>query len=311
MGEQELSLEILEAEINNGKNLILIEPIYDTRYNVLIGTEKILAVKDIQKIRERCPEQVGKKFRVRQTIPHFLEDEKRLQWTNYILNMLDSISYLKLLPKEKKDFATKYLKTALIENDYIIWKLSQIKTFSKRVFEHTVNTCYIALVIYRTYSGTTLSGMIDGKFIEKLVTTTLIHTIGFLKFPAKIFEAKRIEIASDKTLDITQHPIEAFKTLIAEKSRHEFTEDILDAILNQEEFVDGSGGPRGIGGEDLSFLARILCVSSYFNQLLTGEWSFRERPTKEYLLRLRQEKIKFDQHLVEALDMTFKYFFQM
>ena len=101
------------------------------------------------------------------------------------------------------------------------------------------------------------------------------------------------------------------KYVKSEKDKHELDQEVLGAILQHEERVDGSGGPRGIFGDDLSFLTRLLSVSNYFDLLLRGDYSLRKRPYREYIGKFRTQKEHFDSKLIEAIDLSFKHLFQI
>lgn len=310
MSEFHYSIDKLEAEIREGKSLMLLESIRDEKFNVLIGTEKILTDKDVQKIRDKTKGGANVTFRVRSVIPHYIDEDKRIKWAAYVISLFQGNEIFVNLSRERKDFVTKYLKSILSENDYIIWKLSQVKAFSKKVFDHSVNTCFMTLVVYFTYLNTRLSGMMDPVVIEKIIVTSLLHNVGILKFDPKIFEKKRMEIAPTRSSWFYQHPIEAFKMIKAEGDKHELSEDVMEAILDSEEFLDGTGGPRGIQGNDISFLARLVSLCGYFELLISEEFSHKARHYREYIAKLRGDKNKFDPELLEALDLTFKYLFQ-
>jgi HD-GYP domain-containing protein (c-di-GMP phosphodiesterase class II) len=310
MAEFHFTIDALEAEIREGRSLMLIEPIRDEKYNLLIGTEKVLTEKDILKIREKTKPGVNHTFRVRTVIPHYIDEEKRIKWAAYIISLFQGNDLFENLSRERKDFVTKYLKSILSENDYIIWKLSQVKAFSKKVFDHSVNTCFTAMITYFTYLNTRLSGMMDPVVIEKVITVSLLHNVGIMKYDPKIFEKKRMEIAPNRNSWFYQHPIEAFKMIKAEGDKHEMPDDVMEAILDSEEFLDGTGGPRGIQGDDLTFLARLVSLCGYFELLLSEEFSHKARHYREYIAKLRGDKSKFDPELLEALDLTFKYLFQ-
>jgi len=311
MAEFEYTIDYLESEVRDGRSLMLVESLRDEKYNILIGSEKILTDKDIQKIKDILKDKPYRTFRVNTVIPHYIDEDKRIKWAAYVTSLFQGNELFSNLSRERKDFVTKYLKNILSENDYIIWKLSQIKAFSKKVFDHSVNTCFIALITYFSYLNMKLSGMVDPGIIEKIITATLLHNVGVLKFDPKIFEKKRIEIAPNRNSWFYQHPIEAFKIIKADGDKHEIGEDVMEAILDNEEFLDGSGGPRGIQGDDLSFLTRLVSLCGYFELLLSEEYSHRTRHYREYIAKLRSEKTKFDQELLEALDLTFKYLFQV
>jgi len=55
MPELILGLKDLEQKIIEGQAFLLMEPIFDDKRNVLMGTERVLTAKDVDKIRTRVP----------------------------------------------------------------------------------------------------------------------------------------------------------------------------------------------------------------------------------------------------------------
>ena len=310
MSIHQLRLEELENEVRSGKLLYLVEPVFDSKQNLLIGTEKVLTEKDLLRYRERCADVLFRPLRVKVAIPHYIDEDKRVKWTAYVISLFEGGEPFKNMQRQRKDFVTKYLKSNLIENDYVIWKLSQLKGLGKKVFEHSLNTCYIAMSLYHTYTSLNQSGMIDALFVDDIIAAALIHPIGLLKFDPKMLEKKRVEYAESRTSEFYNHPLEGFKTVKAESGKHELSDTVLNAIMNQEEYIDGSGVPRGIDGKDFSFLDKLLCISNYFELQISHEMSIKPRPYKDYIAKLRSDKAKFDPLLIESMDVTFKHLVQ-
>lgn len=314
MEEIVLTIDALNQEIKKGKKLILLEPFYDNKFNVLIGTEKVLTEKDIQRILERSPDHAHKRLKVRTTIPHYIEEDKRIKWAAYIISLFEGSDLFRPVNRDIKEFIVKYLQTSLSESDYIIWKISQIKTLSKRVFDHSINTCFISLIIYYVYSVTKQSGMINARMIENIIEAALLHYVGLVslfKDNAGVLEKKRHELLDAQKEVLSQYPIESFKLIKNENSKHELSHEALEAILCCEEFLDGSGCPRGMKEGDLSLISKILSLSNFFELLISGELSPKQRPYREYIAKLLVEKEKFDPGLLESLSSGFKYFYQL
>ncbi|MGC8765814.1 MAG: HD-GYP domain-containing protein [Brevinematia bacterium] len=305
-----LTIEELEREIQQGKHLVLVEPVCDDKMHILIGTSKVLTLKDLDKIKERCPEVVKKPLRIKHTVPHYITEEKRNQWIDFIISHIDKNEFFKTLPKDNKEFISKYLRMALKDNDYIVWKISQLRNFSEKIFLHTVYTTFISILAYKTYSLANKQGMIDGNELEKLIHASMLHSIGLMKFEVSFAERKRMEIEDfDEKVNFEQYPIESMRILHSEAEKHELSEDVIDAVLNHNEYIDGNGSPRGIGGDDLSLLARILAASNYFELLISGEFTLKPREYKLYIEKFRQMKGKLDKDVVDAIDKSFKHIF--
>ncbi len=305
MEEFRFYISALEAEVKKGKSYCLVEPIYDTSMKLLIGTQKVLADKDIAKLKEMYKDDPYKTIFVRTSIPHYIEDEKRIKWSDYIITFFKKSEYSKKITADRLDFIVKYIDFTVKESDYIVLKLSQMKTFSKKLFENSLYTCYIALLTYYNYALFSNSGMIDGSIVENIISASLLHNVGFFKYDAKIHEKKRIEINHIRE-NFYQHTIEAYKLIKSEMGKHDLPDDVLQAILNHEEFADGSGYPRGLQINEIPFLAKLLSISNYAALLITGEWSMKERENREHYQKFKQDRNKFDPELFEALDAAFQ-----
>jgi hypothetical protein len=308
MEEFRFYLSALEAEVKKGKNYSLIEPVLDSGMKLLIGTRKILTDKDVIKLKEIYKDDPYKTIPVRTAIPHYIDEDKRIQWSDYIISFFKKSIFMKKITREKLDFIVKYINSTIRESDYLVWKLSQLKNFSAKLFENSLHTCFISLLTYYNYTLSVNSGMIDGTVVEKIIHAALLHNLGFMKYDPKIHEKKRIEINQKKD-NLLQHPVEAYKLIKSDTGRHDLPEEVLQAILNHEEFTDGSGYPRGLVKDELPFLAKLLSISNYAVLLITGEWSLKERENREYYLKLKQDRNKFDPELFEALDDVFKALF--
>lgn len=300
--------EILNL-IRKGKAFLLVEPLFDEHANLLLGTEKVLTERDLEKVMNRYPSAFTRPLHVRTTVPHYIPEEQRVKWVAYLLSLFREDEFYRDLAENTKQFINKYMKTLLIENDYVIWKLSLLKNFSRKVFLHTVHTTFISLVIYYYYNQSHFQGMINGHDVNNVISAALLHDIGFMKLTPGIAEKRRIEIPESELLKYNQHAIYSYQIIESESARHELDQDVLDAVLNHEERIDGKGFPRGVGGDSMSFLAQLLSLADFFSLLTLNEWSLRDRPYREHIAKLRKEKSGFNTDLVQALDLAFKYLF--
>lgn len=85
-------------------------------------------------------------------------------------------------------------------------------------------------------------------------------------------------------------------------------EEVLPAILGQEERWDGSGTPEGKRGEEIPALARVLGLAREFDELLTrGGPNGKELSVKEALLRVKDSADRlFDRATVNALLIAYR-----
>ncbi|MCX7882963.1 MAG: hypothetical protein N2314_07055 [Brevinematales bacterium] len=301
------TLEELLKEIRNGKSYLLIEPIYDSRLNTLVGTEKVLTEKDIFRVQDRCPELKTKKIQVKEAFLHYIEENKRIQWAAYAVSFLNTHPVIAGLPHQKKDFIAKYLKATIMDEDYLVWKLSQMKNFSKKLFEQSLLFSGVALALYHSYSIAALQGMVNASQVHKIIQGALLLDVGLLKYNVQLVEAKRSSLSPDQLRLMHDHAHDSAQLILSEKNRHQIEDEVIEAIANHEEYIDGNGQPAGKTGPELSELSRFLSVVNYFTLLIRGELTVAQKSYREYFIKCKAEKSHFDHRFQELVEPTFKH----
>ena len=75
---------------------------------------------------------------------------------------------------------------------------------------------------------------------------------------------------------------------------------VIPAVLSHHERYDGYGYPRGIAGEDIPIMGRILCVVDSFDAMISRRSYKRAMPVEQALQVLEEQKGKqFDPKLAE------------
>ena len=59
-------------------------------------------------------------------------------------------------------------------------------------------------------------------------------------------------------------------------------------ILQHKEYLDGSGYPKGLSGEGISYRAQILCVVNDYVELIGGSYDERQYSTTEAISYMQQ-----------------------
>jgi hypothetical protein len=122
----------------------------------------------------------------------------------------------------------------------------------------------------------------------------LLHDLGMLHIDAEL-------LASDNQLDgdarrpLYVHPVTS-SMLIARF--HEYPKQVARAILEHHELMDGSGYPRGLTGEAISPLGRLLSLCEVVTAMFDGD---RQRPDQRVSLLLRISPRRFDESLVPSI----------
>ncbi|GLR62848.1 HD-GYP domain-containing protein [Marinospirillum insulare] len=124
----------------------------------------------------------------------------------------------------------------------------------------------------------------------------LLHPIGLLQVPNQIL-SKSQPLTSDELALVRQYPQQGYSYLQAQKG---FEAATLDIVLHHQERVNGSGYPNQLKGKEISFLARIVAITSVY-EALTRKRSDRDAlsPSKALSQLYRWRFEDFDNRLVE------------
>lgn len=122
----------------------------------------------------------------------------------------------------------------------------------------------------------------------------LLHDLGMLHIDPDLLEAGN-RLSGDERRPLYVHPLTG-SMLIARF--HEYPSQVARAILEHHELLDGSGYPRGLAGNAISPLGRMLALCEVVTAMFDGE---RERPEQRVSLLLRVGARRFDAALVPSI----------
>ncbi len=132
--------------------------------------------------------------------------------------------------------------------------------------------------------------------LEHLRVASLLQDVGKIGVPDSIL-FKRGPLSEREWQTIREHPRRGFDIV-----GHFVHPDAAEAVLANHERYDGLGYPRGLVGEEIPFLARVLLVADAY-AAMTGERSFKAPLSSEEALdELRAHSGKqFDPQVVEGM----------
>ncbi len=117
---------------------------------------------------------------------------------------------------------------------------------------HSIKTTILAVAI-----GEVLK-LAPHKIID-LGLAAMLHRIGMMKIPESIY-MKTGPLSPQEKKTIFAHPVLGFRIL----REYGFPASVAVAVLEQNERLDGSGYPRGITGDKISYYGRILTVAGNY-----------------------------------------------
>jgi putative nucleotidyltransferase with HDIG domain len=136
---------------------------------------------------------------------------------------------------------------------------------------HAERVCYYCMRIAEEMN-------MEEKELELLRWTSLLHDIGKVTIKKEILE-KKGELTPEEWKVIKKHPETGYHII---NTAPEMV-GIATAILSHHERWDGKGYPKGLAGEEIPILSRIMAVGASYDTILS-ERTYKKAKTKSEAL---------------------------
>lgn len=157
---------------------------------------------------------------------------------------------------------------------------------------------------YATGHSTNMSSLItnfaetlglEENLFDILKLATQVHDVGKITVPKRVLS--KTESLSENEMEVIRTHPEASSRIVESASR---IETLISAVLHHHENWDGSGYPKGIKGEEIPFLARMLRIADAYEAMMTDRPYRRALSKKAAFAELRKNAgTQFDPELVE------------
>ena len=190
----------------------------------------------------------------------------------------------------------KFIELLYKENKITSSKLNIIKKFANSIEAkdtYTKSHC----------DRVTMFSILIGKKMElskeeliDLEYASLLHDIGKINIPDDILNKKE-KLTKEEYETIKKHPETGY-----EITNHvKFLRKSARIILEHHERIDGNGYPKGLKGQDIEKLAKIIAVADSFDAM-TSERTYRKRPLPEKVAikeLINNKGTQFDEQVVD------------
>lgn len=132
--------------------------------------------------------------------------------------------------------------------------------------------------------------------IKELMSVGLLHDIGKIAIRETVLN-KPDKLTDDEWIEIKRHPEIGYRILNTVTDMA----DMANYALYHHERWDGKGYPKGLKGEEIPFVSRIIAIADAFDAM-TCDRSYRSALPKEVVLEELQKNagIQFDPELVSV-----------
>ena len=132
--------------------------------------------------------------------------------------------------------------------------------------------------------------------IRKLKDAGYLHDIGKTVLDGSIISKDAEALTEDENYNMRQHPATGYRLL----NLSEETLDLANGVYGHHEFWDGSGYPKGLRGEEIPLISRIITVAETYERI-RNQGNYSMASIEEALRVIRENAgIKFDPVIAES-----------
>ena len=163
------------------------------------------------------------------------------------------------ISREDVDAGSRLIMKGLEDHGLTQW-LDTVRQHHNATYRHSLAVTGVAAAFARALQFSTLD-------VERMMLSALLHDVGKAKVPVEILE-KRTRLTEREEAILRQHPLDGRSMVAGQKG---IDDDVLDAISQHHEFLDGSGYPHRLVGKDIRDMSRLLTISDCFTNLVTTQ----------------------------------------
>lgn len=189
------------------------------------------------------------------------------------------------IDEERQDKETGYEQVATT----VYALVAAINAKDSFTFQHSTNVSQYAVLLAQKLG-------LSGDDIQTVKVAGLLHDIGKIGIPESIL--KKVGKLTDEEYGIMKSHVEKSIEMIHYLPNMNY---VIPAVVSHHERYDGRGYPRGIQGEEIPFLGRILAVCDSFDAMISKR-AYKEALSVEYAMgELEKNKgTQFDPKVADA-----------
>lgn len=155
-----------------------------------------------------------------------------------------------------RDSVASFVSSILRNPDAMIF-MTQMRAKDEGIGAHAFNTCIYSIILGRLCGLKPLE-------LQNLGTCGLLHDVGKIEIPETLLN--KLEPLTEREFAIIrQHTTRGRDILMSGRKIYSGT---VDVAYGHHEFLDGSGYPRGLQGDQLNMNCRIVAITEKYDALL-------------------------------------------
>ena len=184
----------------------------------------------------------------------------------------------------------------ILENDDIVEQIYDIKERSSDIYEHSISTCSMAMII-------ALKMRLKQSLVHDIAVGCLLHDIGLRYITVEFEDIEPEDMIPKDHEEYCKHPVYGYSAV---KDEEWLGKESKEIILGHHERLDGSGYPLHV--TEMTIGTKIVALCDYFDEAICGIGRRRHKVHEVLEYIKAYSSIKFDKQVVEVLlDFTAVY----
>ncbi|QYK02822.1 HD-GYP domain-containing protein [Shewanella psychrotolerans] len=154
----------------------------------------------------------------------------------------------------------------LINSENLVLHLMSDAKDSEGIYYHSLNVAVLSMMVAKELEW-------SREEIEAVGIGALFHDTGKLKIPSQLMR-KKTPLTTPEINFIKQHPAMGVELL---KLADNFPEDALPIVRDHHEYLDGTGYPNGLKGDQITLPTQLVAAVNLYDQLCHPEGQQKAR----------------------------------
>jgi len=157
----------------------------------------------------------------------------------------------------------------------------------RALFDHSILMALLCAHLVRESAGSSID-------LRDAAAAGLLHDLGMLHIAPELLDSDE-RLSGDELKPVWAHPLTS--SMLVDRFA-EYPKEVVRAIVEHHERLDGSGYPRGLAGDAIGALGRVLGIAEVVTAMFDGERRFSEQRVS---LLLRINPRRYDAAQVAAI----------
>ncbi|OBQ56212.1 HD-GYP domain-containing protein [Halodesulfovibrio spirochaetisodalis] len=194
-------------------------------------------------------------------------------------------------------------KDVMVLTEFLAQDRFRIKLFMRRlaVDEHKLSAHSLNTAISGLWLFFETRKDFKRRDLDKATLAFMLHDIGMSKVPSFILD-KTEPLKRDERAKIIEHALQGGKVM--HKLGFAFDE-MVQAIMQHHERLDGSGYPNKLKGDDIGWFGRMTAVADSFSAMITPRKYAEALPPAEAALALQNDEKRYDVKYTSLLNAAY------